>query len=647
MLQASAATAARTEGDRSGGMRAGLHSARQVISWAEALPLASPRILLVPLPLLRHDTQIVFPGPGVFASLGTPGNPPLAAVAAVPSLGQHARSRSHCADPNGPTADAVSRPRRASAPELTAEIPSVGIVAGPCKTVMKSPPFADHALRANGRGMLQREPSAAARPNRLMLTQLFLWLFLASGAAPSAPAQTPVNASRSVSRTVRSDASGNTQVESHSTAPGDSATRSIQSGQVVESTWHANARVIIQIQARPVLDRMQPGTASETSRQLDQLSVDLETLDARLRPRTPSQVTRRYQTLFSGVAATVDSLVIGEIRRLPNVAAVYQDVDVHANDNENGPMIGAPTVWSPYGVGGAGVKVAVIDPGIDYTHPDLGGCFGAACKVVGGYDFVNHDNDPSDDNGHGTHVAGIIAANGVLKGIAPGATLLAYKVLNQNGSGFTSDIIAGIEQALADGATVANLSLGGQGDAGDPTSQAIDNATAAGMLSVVAAGNSGPSYLTVSSPGTARTALTVGAVDKSWALASFSSRGYVTSGSDYLMKPEVVAPGVNILSTVPASGQFGNPTRYASLSGTSMATPHVAGSAALLLEWKATLTPQAIKNRLARSGHTPGQGRVPPGAGGIDLGSAFGLPILLSATNGSFRAVERTTRNTT
>jgi subtilisin family serine protease len=509
---------------------------------------------------------------------------------------------------------------------------------------MKSLTFRYHSLRANGQCLLQRRPSLAATLDRSMLRHLFLSLILASGPTPSAPAQTPIQAPSAVAQTIRADSSGNTQVESLVVEPEASTMRFVQSGgPIVESTWRANARVLIQIQARPVRDRAQPGSALEVSQQLDQLALDLTALDARMQPRTPSQITRQYHTLFSGVAATVDSSVISEIRRLPNVAAVYEDVEVHANDNESGPQIGAPTVWSTYGVTGAGVKVAVIDTGIDYTHPDLGGCLGATCKVAGGYDFINQDNDPSDDNGHGTHVAGIIAANGVLKGIAPGATLLAYKVLNQFGSGRTSDIIAAIEQALADGAKVANLSLGGPGDAGDPTSQAIDNAAAAGMLSVVAAGNSGPSYLTVGSPGTARTALTVGAADKSWVMASFSSRGYVTAGADYLMKPEVVAPGVNILSTVPLTGQLGNPSRYASLSGTSMATPHVAGSAALLLEWNAALSPQDIKDLLTRSGRTLGQDPFTQGAGGIDLVAAFGLPVRTTATNVSFGVVEETT----
>ncbi|MCK5234119.1 MAG: S8 family serine peptidase, partial [Candidatus Aenigmarchaeota archaeon] len=132
-------------------------------------------------------------------------------------------------------------------------------------------------------------------------------------------------------------------------------------------------------------------------------------------------------------------------------------------------------------------------------------------KVIGGYDFVNDDNDPMDDNGHGTHVAGTAAGNGSLKGVAPDAKLLAYKVLDAYGSGSSSDVIAGIEQAVNDSADVISLSLGSSGNPDDPASVAVDNAVDAGVVVVVAAGNSGPYAQTIMSPGTARNAITVGA----------------------------------------------------------------------------------------------------------------------------------------
>jgi subtilisin family serine protease len=477
-----------------------------------------------------------------------------------------------------------------------------------------------------------------------MLATLSVFLFLASGV--SAPAVTRSAASdrpQRIIQTVHAQNDGTTKVDIRSV---DAAATTLQStepdGRVFTATWLPEKRVLIELHARPVLDRANPGSVAEASLQREQLARNLMLLDDRLQARIPSQITREFQTLFSGAAATVDSSLIDDIRRLPNVAAVHDDFEVRASLTESVPMIGATTVASTYGVTGAGVVVAVIDTGIDYTHPDLGGCFGAGCKVVGGYDFIHNDSDPGDDHGHGTHVAGIIAANGTLKGVAPGATLLAYKVLDQYGDGYSSDIIAALEQAVSDGAQVANLSLGGQGFPEDPLSQAVDNATAAGMLSVTGAGNSGwgASYRTITSPGLSRTALTVGATDKSWQMADFSSRGYVMDGNRVLMKPEIVAPGVDILSTVPATGSKGDPTRYKILSGTSIATPHVAGSAALLLQWNAAQTPEELKNRLVNSARSIDGDVFTRGAGGIDLVAAFGTNVLASTTHVSFGAVD-------
>src|SRR5205807_1043759 len=190
--------------------------------------------------------------------------------------------------------------------------------------------------------------------------------------------------------------------------------------------------------------------------------------------------------------------------------------------------IGAQTVCAmtaPSGgsVQGQGVKVAVVDSGIDYLHPDLGGCIGPGCKVIGGYNFLNPGAPPLDVFGHGTHVAGIIAANGMINGVAPGASLLAYVVCNSQGQCQTSDIISGIHQAVTDGAQVINMSLGGPGDANDPLSQATDNAFAAGVIVAVAAGNAGPRMDTIGSPGAAVDAITVGAFDHTTnTMANFS-----------------------------------------------------------------------------------------------------------------------------
>jgi subtilisin family serine protease len=445
--------------------------------------------------------------------------------------------------------------------------------------------------------------------------------------------QPPAALQRSV-QTVRAENGGAVETQTGTVDAETTTLRFVGADKrVVEAQSGGEQRVLIELRERPALDRKKPGKADEAKKQREQLGRDLDALHARLQSKKPPKVRRHFDTLFSGMAATVDRKALAEIRRLPNVVAVYPDVEVRAQLAESVPMIGTHTVWTTYGVSGLGVKVAIIDTGIDYTHPDLGSCFGSGCKVMGGYDFVNDDTDPRDDHGHGTHVAGIVAANGAVVGVAPQAKLLAYKVLNQNGSGQTSDVIAALERAVLDGAKVANLSLGGPGDANDATSQAVDNATAAGMLSVIAAGNNGPTWQTIGSPGTARTALTVGAVDKSGVIASFSSRGYITDGDELVMKPEIVAPGVAINSTVPATGQLGNASRYAALDGTSMATPHVAGAAALLLHWKSTQTPADLKHRLAGSAQAGSENPFTEGAGLIDLVDAFALRVIPSATH--------------
>ncbi|WSJ90945.1 S8 family serine peptidase [Streptomyces sp. NBC_01304] len=188
------------------------------------------------------------------------------------------------------------------------------------------------------------------------------------------------------------------------------------------------------------------------------------------------------------------------------------------------PLIGAPDVWKrkdPAGNGadGKGVTVAVLDSGVDYSHPDLGGGFGEGHKVVAGYDFVNGDGDPMDDHGHGTHVAGIIAgkaaAKGGVTGVAPGATLTAYKVMGADGGGNTSDIVAGIEAAIDPAnphrADVINMSIGGPGDGTDPLGLAATAATRAGVVVVASAGNEGPDRGTVGSPAAAEGVIAVGA----------------------------------------------------------------------------------------------------------------------------------------
>jgi len=333
-------------------------------------------------------------------------------------------------------------------------------------------------------------------------------------------------------------------------------------------------------------------------------------IKSRIADKAKLAVKVNYLDLLNGFAVNLSDSDIDRAKGSPYVKSVSTDSKVSALLTQSVPRIGAPDVWKMsdsqgQNVTGKGVTVAIIDTGIDYTHPDLGGCFGPSCRVIGGYDFYNNDADPKDDHGHGTHCAGIVGANGVLKGVAPDVKFYAYKVLSNTGSGYMSTVITGVQRAMdpnqdgnySDHADVISMSLGGPGDPTDPLSTAVDNAVDAGVVVAVAAGNSGPSMNTVMSPGCAPEAITVGATCKPNStsgycndsrLASFSSRG---TSSIYLIKPEISAPGVSIYSL------YLNKS-YTTMSGTSMATPHVAGAAALLKQLHPDWTPNQVKSAL-------------------------------------------------
>jgi hypothetical protein len=260
-------------------------------------------------------------------------------------------------------------------------------------------------------------------------------------------------------------------------------------------------------------------------------------------------------------------------------ARVRESRIFHISDLAADTQTGADHVWAE-GINGTGVKVAILDTGIDTDHAELSDSF------LGGFDYVNNDTVPEDDNGHGTHVAGIITGNGVTanaKGVSPGAGIYMYKVCDAGGSCYEDDILAGMDAVMQTDAKVMSISLGG----GSYTTANCDSDTlaakanqvaASGVTVVIAAGNDGRG---VSSPGCASGAIAVGAVDSANNVAYFSGRGPAL---------DIVAPGVSIYSTY-ING-------YATMSGTSMATPHVSGVVALLLQKNPTLTPAQIKNAL-------------------------------------------------
>jgi subtilisin len=324
--------------------------------------------------------------------------------------------------------------------------------------------------------------------------------------------------------------------------------------------------------------------------------------------------------LVPAVAAEVPSNRVEAVKRLPGVLYVEPDYPVYAT---GGAAISPLTsVWSqfdpltevlPWGIArihapevwlgappnmGAGVSVGIIDTGIDYTHPDL------AANYVLGYDFVNRDWDPLDDNGHGTHVAGIIAAiddgPNVLYGgsmvsvvgAAPQVSLYIAKALDSNGVGSTSNIVAALNQAAKHGVDVVNMSIG------SPFSSrtfqaACDNAYAAGVLLVAAAGNEALPWLDV--PARYGSVLSVAAINEANQRASFSN---------YNNNLELCAPGVDVLSTMPGypvtltQAPYYYQMDYDALSGTSMACPHVTAAAALVMAAHPDWTNVQVRQRL-------------------------------------------------
>jgi thermitase len=246
----------------------------------------------------------------------------------------------------------------------------------------------------------------------------------------------------------------------------------------------------------------------------------------------------------------------------PNIVfhAMMTPNDTYFSDQWSLKKVQAPTAWD-LGQSADSVEIAVIDTGVDNTHPDLDG------KVINGHDYVDNDNDPMDLNGHGTHVAGVAAAvtnnQQGIAGMAPKAKIYAVRVLDENGEGTLDKVASGIVDAADHGAKVINLSLGSSQSA-QTLKDAIDYAWNKGAVVVAAAGNDGTSAPTY--PAYYNQVLAVAATDNNDHKADFSNYGKWV---------DVAAPGVDITSTYVGGG-------YKTMSGTSMAAPHVSGLAALL-----------------------------------------------------------------
>ncbi|MBU5311374.1 S8 family peptidase [Tissierella carlieri] len=337
--------------------------------------------------------------------------------------------------------------------------------------------------------------------------------------------------------------------------------------------------------------------------------------------------------LIDGFAGLMSTETIYRIVNSPEVDYISFDSKVYTLLDIATPTMDA---YFPHDKGyeGKGITVAVIDTGVaphyDLTRPTN--------RIVGFKDMISGKEIPYDDNGHGTHVAGIIAGNGLSSngkymGVAPKANILGIKALDEYGGGSTSDIIAAISYVVETkdkyNTKIINISLGTPANNScdkDPLCKAVDMAVKAGLIVIAAAGNSGPKEGTILSPGISRNVITVGAVDDKRTIdpsddtiAPFSSRGPTIEG---LMKPDIVAPGVNIKSL--SNTKLDS---YASLSGTSMATPLVSGSVALLLNKHGNLSPQEIRDRVTTSCIDLKESKENQGAGMLNLKMLFGDTI--------------------
>ena len=352
---------------------------------------------------------------------------------------------------------------------------------------------------------------------------------------------------------------------------------------------------------------------------------------ARLRElKVPDDQLRRH-TLTNAITTSLKPRQMEAIAALDEVKLIrLEALEPVTCMNESVDVIEVPEARDDFGGNGRGIRVAILDSGVDRNHPALLG------KVV---DEISTAGEAVNIPGnHGTHVAGTVASNDpVYRGVAPQCDLINIKVLNAAGSGTPAAVINGLEQAVRRGALVASLSLGWSeifhgwvcNDADCILCQAADNAVRLGVTVVVASGNEGSAGATppfaVRHPGAARRVITVGAVDKAKALATFSSTGpgsgrLSPTSPIRLTKPDLSAPGVNIFSSVLGGG-------FSGLSGTSMATPHVSGVAALVLQANRSLTPMMVKKLLEETSeplpYTPNQA-------GYGLVNAYGAVMRAS-----------------
>ncbi len=348
---------------------------------------------------------------------------------------------------------------------------------------------------------------------------------------------------------------------------------------------------------------------------------DLESFVARMGGKVKYKLP-----IINSVAAYVPSLSVKSMAMDRVTEKIYlDDVAYKLMD------IASVTVGSDFanenGLTGKNISIAVLDTGV-FPHKDL---TTPNSRIIGFKDFVGEKTEPYDDDGHGTHVAGIVAGNGFSSkgrymGVAPDSNIVGVKVLGGDGGGSISDVIAGVQWTIDNknryNIKVMTLSLGTKpkgNHADDPLCKAVNAAVDSGITVVVAAGNSGPNASTITSPAISPKVITVGACDdrktsssNSIGIPDFSSRGPTPEG---LKKPDILAPGVGINSLANKQSE------YHTLSGTSMATPIVAGCVALLYENNPNITPSQVKDVLTSNARNLGLGADEQGFGLLNIKS--------------------------
>ena len=302
--------------------------------------------------------------------------------------------------------------------------------------------------------------------------------------------------------------------------------------------------------------------------------------------------------VLPGSAMTVPSDRLEEIARTDGVRGVYTDQKLtllSLQESQGSPKPAPSIIDDPRksrGPVGKGVTVALIDTGADAGHDSLSG------RIVAFQDFVNEQDEPYDDNGHGTHCASLIAG-GLGMGVAPGANLVVVKVMDRNGACYLSDALKALDWCLENrdryGIKVISFSVGGEGPS-DGTSlldEACSRMVEEGLVMCVAAGNSGPAPSSIVMPGGAKEVITVGAIDHTGMIFDLSSRGPTQAGE---IKPDLVTLGVDVPSAL-----AGSRDGQSSVSGTSMAVPQVSGASAILLEVEPGLQPADVKRLLLKT----------------------------------------------